>query len=265
MKKYKPTISWGNASFIMCRFKKVNVWNKTASTRPYWRIYWNPTPGAAITVRNKTYYPDKDHLMAIPPGISIEQKLESPFLTLFLHLRISYPYDFYPELVYFKIGEETKKMAKSLAVACKHNQDLLKSSPKLINYTKFILSRVLCELDSDKVTSLSMDHRIRNSIDIINKSMKCGISNQELSRMAGLSKSAYLKLFKQEVNITPQQYLLQKRIEKSICLIGDNHLSIEQISDECGFYDRAYFSRLFKREIGHTPAQYRLLFSTNEL
>jgi AraC-like DNA-binding protein len=68
------------------------------------------------------------------------------------------------------------------------------------------------------------------------------------------------RLFKQETGFTPQQYLLELRINYAKKLIRNNarlHYSVAEISLMCGFYDSAYFSRLFKKKTGMTPTEYQ--------
>lgn len=72
----------------------------------------------------------------------------------------------------------------------------------------------------------------------------------------GLDKYKFLRLFKHETGLTPNNYVILKRIEKSKALLqtGNNLLDI---AIETGFYDATHFCRVFRKITGITPVAYR--------
>ncbi|REE70556.1 AraC family transcriptional activator of pobA [Paenibacillus taihuensis] len=81
-----------------------------------------------------------------------------------------------------------------------------------------------------------------------------------LSDMAenfGYSYDRFRHLFKEEFGISPQQYVLTKRIANSCELLVKTDLSVLDIASRSGFSTDAQFCKLFKREIGIPPRQYR--------
>ena len=78
------------------------------------------------------------------------------------------------------------------------------------------------------------------------------------SAMEGLPYSVdYLRrLFMREFGVTPQQYLIQLRMERARQILRQPGLSVTEAALSCGFYDARYFSRLFRREVGVTPSEY---------
>nr|WP_283244887.1 helix-turn-helix transcriptional regulator [Gehongia tenuis] len=76
--------------------------------------------------------------------------------------------------------------------------------------------------------------------------------------MEGLPYSVdYLRrLFTREFGVTPQQYLIQLRMERARQILKQPGLSVTEAALSCGFYDARYFSRLFRRETGQTPSEY---------
>lgn len=77
----------------------------------------------------------------------------------------------------------------------------------------------------------------------------------ELSTIAQLSQYHFLRLFKQQMGITPHQYILQRRIEKAKHLLKHSELSIADIAVRTGFCDQSHLTRCFKRIVGVTPKQ----------
>lgn len=76
------------------------------------------------------------------------------------------------------------------------------------------------------------------------------------SRIRFVSKYHLLRLFKKYYGQTPNQYLINKRIEKSKEYIK-NGLSISEACFEVGFESLSSFSSLFKRKTGFTPSNYQ--------
>lgn len=72
----------------------------------------------------------------------------------------------------------------------------------------------------------------------------------------GLDKFKFLRLFKQETGLTPNNYIILKRIEKSKQLLQTQN-DLLGIAIETGFYDATHFCKYFKKVTGVTPLAYR--------
>ena len=66
------------------------------------------------------------------------------------------------------------------------------------------------------------------------------------------------KLFKKETGLTPQQYLINKRLEIAANTLTSycGKWNISETARLCGFSEPLYFSRLFKRKFGKSPRDY---------
>lgn len=81
---------------------------------------------------------------------------------------------------------------------------------------------------------------------------------KSLSEKFLLSTSYLCSLFKKEYDISPIEYIIEKRINTSrILLIQDASVTIKEVAEKVGYSDAYYFSRLFKTYTGKTPSQYR--------
>lgn len=72
----------------------------------------------------------------------------------------------------------------------------------------------------------------------------------------GLDKYKFLRLFKYETGLTPNNFILLQRVEKSKKLL-DKQVDLLEIVVETGFYDVAHLSKHFKRFTGVSPTAYR--------
>lgn len=79
----------------------------------------------------------------------------------------------------------------------------------------------------------------------------------DLARIAGLSESQFQQRFKQEVGISPADYVLRRKVEAAKSLLDSGRLSVTQIAMELGFSTSQYFATVFKRYTGRTPTTFR--------
>src|SRR5262249_41762733 len=70
----------------------------------------------------------------------------------------------------------------------------------------------------------------------------------EVAVAGNLSEFHFFRSFRQAFNITPYQYLLNKRLEFARQMLEASDFSITEISARCNFPDLATFSKAFKRK-----------------
>ena len=80
----------------------------------------------------------------------------------------------------------------------------------------------------------------------------------QIARQFGYSGDHIRRVFKQDFRETPMEFLEGLRLAQAKVLLKKMAgYSIAEISEQCGFADRFYFSRFFKKQTGMTPSQYR--------
>jgi len=82
------------------------------------------------------------------------------------------------------------------------------------------------------------------------------VSLQHLSECAGLSPFHFLRVFVQEIGLTPHVYLNQIRVREAKRRLSLGTPSA-QVALECGFCDQSHMVRAFRRVTGVTPGQYQ--------
>ena len=75
--------------------------------------------------------------------------------------------------------------------------------------------------------------------------------------MAGYSLSYYKQKFKQEVGITPSEYMMLQKIERAKKILTESDQSITNIAFSMGFSSSNYFCSVFKKFMDCTPKDYR--------
>ena len=86
------------------------------------------------------------------------------------------------------------------------------------------------------------------------------LTNTLLANRAKISEVYLRKLFREHLNITPKQFILNARIEEAKRLLSEGISSISGISSACGFSSVYHFSRAFKLSVGLTPTEYSRLY-----
>ncbi len=93
--------------------------------------------------------------------------------------------------------------------------------------------------------------------DFITNNIYSIVSIEELSSLCRISKYQFLKEFRKTMGITPYQYILKMKIEKSRELLMDDEVKIVDIACKMGFSDQSHFNRTFKRFFGYPPGTYK--------
>ena len=87
------------------------------------------------------------------------------------------------------------------------------------------------------------------------------INIEIIAREAKLSEYHFIRLFKTVFNITPYQYILQKRLAYSKELLLQKN-TIQDIAYLTSFADSASYCKAFKSTYGHTPKQFAKYISS---
>lgn len=91
-------------------------------------------------------------------------------------------------------------------------------------------------------------------MDLHFKDADCLEATAEISQ---ISRRRFNELFKRQFDVTPNTYILQRKVEFAKRMLKLDELSVTDIAELCGFCDVYYFSKVFKKEIGTTPSAYR--------
>ena len=97
---------------------------------------------------------------------------------------------------------------------------------------------------------------IKRAIDYIEENYGLDINVDKIANHLGLNRSYLYKLFKRELGISVQDFIIQTKMRISCSLLKQTELSVKSVAISVN-YDPITFSRIFKKQIGITPTQYR--------
>lgn len=98
---------------------------------------------------------------------------------------------------------------------------------------------------------------LKKSVDYINENIYEKIEISKLSELSKWSHQHFIRVFTNYIGKTPYQYILQKKIERSLILIKDSELKLDDIAFELNFKSYSNFVIAFKKQMGITPVTYR--------
>lgn len=83
------------------------------------------------------------------------------------------------------------------------------------------------------------------------------LSLAELSGVARVSPSHFLRQFKLRFGSAPHCYVVERRLACAKHLLSKTALPIKDIAAKCGFSDQSHMTRIFQKHLGATPSSYR--------
>ena len=103
-------------------------------------------------------------------------------------------------------------------------------------------------------------YKLRRVKEFIMENLEEDLSLAEISAVADLSQFHFARMFRKSTGITPQQFLMQQRIERAKELLAKEDLPIVEISLRTGFKNQSHFTSLFRKFTSLTPKVWRESF-----
>lgn len=97
---------------------------------------------------------------------------------------------------------------------------------------------------------------------LIEHSNTIALSIQDVSKFINVSKYHFIRKFKEQVGITPYQYILNEKIKKARQGIISNQ-SLSELALDLGFFDQSHLCNTFKKHMGISPLKYRYAYKSH--
>jgi len=81
---------------------------------------------------------------------------------------------------------------------------------------------------------------------------------EDLAAACGMSEVHFRRLFKENLDMVPMDYLNLIRIQKACALINRRDCPMEVVAESCGFSSLSTFTRNFRKYLNTTPYQWKL-------
>jgi AraC family transcriptional regulator of arabinose operon len=221
-----------------------------------------------IFTRNKDYNIEENTVFIIPPHAKFRyvQNKQNPWTYIWFEFngtivnKLLNDIKFSPDNFIFKLKKQEKENNKikylfnQLVTAQVSNLDLLTVSVILQIFAFLINDFKETEYNQSDIKMLTIKN-IRRYIEDHYSDQTLTINS--IADAFYFSPSYVSRLFKNEFNISPVQYLIEYRLQKSIELLNSKKFTISQIADYCGYKNQFYYSREFKKFFGCPPTKYK--------
>jgi len=103
-------------------------------------------------------------------------------------------------------------------------------------------------------TKKDLYRRLHRGKEFIDNSFTIPLSIETIAQEACMSEYHFFRLFKSVFGLSPNQYLIQKRLEHSRNILLQDRYSVSTAAIESGFSDIHSFSKAFKKHFGISPS-----------
>lgn len=105
----------------------------------------------------------------------------------------------------------------------------------------------------DYSTNVYLEH----AIEYIKNFYHQGINVSDVMEYIGLSRTYLNQIFRKELGISVQKFLMDFRLHKAANLLMSTSKSVGEIAEDVGYGDALAFSKVFKKKFGVSPKNYR--------
>lgn len=241
-----------------------------------------------IKIGDHTYAAEKNTLLLIPQGTLHYGTQSCPENTSFYWLHFILPGswelqqnndlkqflgDKYPYNHALIIPNHSQELDFSrINILCNQLLDIMHRNESNRYYLDLLMTSLLIEI-TEEIAFIyqknKVNHNENKTLSFITEWIKASLE-QDLSLKIIANKfnysPAYLsRMFSKEMGVTLTEYIRTLRIDRAKSLLGSLSVSIEEISNICGFHDEKYFMRCFKKQELMTASEYREAFNKTQI
>ena len=153
-----------------------------------------------------------------------------------------------------------ERIAAHLHDAVRHQRSVLTQGEQL---SANALEAALLWCDTQNPKAVRIDDRLLRVIELIDQDLKARLDLAGLSRAVNLSVSRFAHLFREQLGVSPQQFVERRRLDAACRLLELTTRSIASVAAEVGYPDPLYFSTRFRLHTGLSPTTYRASGTTD--
>lgn len=241
------------------------------AVRDQYLIHYIIDGEGSYTVNNKTYHIKKNQGFLICPNVLTyyEADKNNPWTYMWVGFNGIKAESY---LNYANLNEENPIFEYSKDDFLKNCiYEMLKSKEidycnelKLAGLLYFFISK-LAKTKKDIVNKNyynSTELYLEKSIEFIKNNYSYNIKISDIANYIGINRSYLTHIFKRNINIPPQKFLINYKIDKACALLENTDLSIKVIAKSVGYSDALTFSKIFKKINGNSPINYRKIVSS---
>lgn len=201
----------------------------------------------------------RSELSSLPGYVSL--------FNIFPILRVNTNHSFFLELAFEELNT-LQPILNQLLILSDSEHQLLPEERDLLLCTEGlnVIVRLCASYRRSTDSAMDISHAtkheiIADSLQYIYENYNKKISFDALAQQVHLSYSAYERLFRSTLGMSPINFVTECRLTQAKQLLETTTLSITEIAHRVGFYDSSHFYRTFLKKCHLSPSKYRSSFS----
>lgn len=147
-------------------------------------------------------------------------------------------------------------------------QERKNNSERKKEYLALYVIAKICDMIEEEKNAYNKNNRylfdLLKSVEYIHSNFGTKIELEKLYKVSCMSRSTYIRYFKEIFKCTPIDYIQNYRLRQSKAMLKHSNASLTSIATDCGFCDSAHFSRLFKEKYQISPSKYKALLKAED-
>jgi AraC-like DNA-binding protein len=131
---------------------------------------------------------------------------------------------------------------------------LIEQDTRLVSFLTALIGRWA---DLDGAPPVGRESRaVAQVCDYLDAHLSENVELATLARVAGLSRSHFIRAFRRETGLAPHSYLMDRRFRAASRLLVRGEAPGD-VAATCGFFDQSHLNKVFKARMAVTPGAYR--------
>ena len=230
-------------------------WDRHHREIGYHRLYLPTEGNADIRLYDRTVHLTPGNIYFIPAFSVLESAIAGQMNKYYIHFQSDSPIFTLYRYLSGKYSVKSNSASEFLfkTVVENYADPTLGAHLKVQGALDLIMSDFICDITAER-QSLS---RFREVLEFIDDNYRTNVNISELAAIMNISSMYFSNYFKSTFNISPKQYILNKRLAESQRLLLESRMSIKEIAYAVGFENENYFSEFFSAKVGISALKFR--------
>lgn len=163
---------------------------------------------------------------------------------------------------FFLLSEEVPWQQEIINLLIEINAQMKTNSGNLlhlISRCSYLSACIADHIQEKSSASADIHHLaiIHDMTDYIHRRYESKLTTDDIAASGSVCRSRCCELFKKHLHLTPNNYLVQYRIQKSCELLKETNRPVSEVAGACGFQSASYFAYVFHKHTGQTPQDFR--------
>ncbi len=238
------------------KIKREGHFSKISHERNYDIISVRLSGKCAFQAQNASFTSKKGDILYLPKTLEYSQESNGESIIAIHFINYSFKKDNKPELITLENSEYAENLVKEMYDIWKEKKQGHKYKCTSLLYE--LLYFINCQKYNNTINLVTHNDKIKSAINYIHTNFRNStVEVSYLAKMSGLSETYFRKLFKQIHSVSPNQYIINLRLEYASHLLRSQLYTVSEAGYKSGFNDIKYFIKLFKKHYGITPKKYQ--------